>query len=299
MTACAAPRHGGQDELFDTWGYLTRSSAAVMADAEAAAGGREIVKRLIMFSGGDDSTVVAHAYRHQADALVHLNTGIGVRQTREFVRRTAAAWDLPLIERQPPEGRTYRDLVLGKVQTRSRKTGQLRVISEGFPGPTSHGIMYEYLKQTQLDAIRNELIMNPYRQRLLLITGLRRPESRRRRARPPVDVEGSLIWANPMIYWDKLDLNEYRRRNPDCPRNEVAANLHKSGECLCGSYGDPEQLAEIEYWYPEAAAQIHALEAEAKAAGIVRCRWGVRLPGQRPAAGGTLCSSCDLGQDTP
>jgi 3'-phosphoadenosine 5'-phosphosulfate sulfotransferase (PAPS reductase)/FAD synthetase len=285
------------DGLFDKWPLLLESSAEVMAEAEAAAEGREITARLLMLSGGDDSTAVAHHYRGRADAVVHLNTGIGVRQTREFVRDTVAAWGLPLIECGPRPGKTYRDLVLGNVLAARKSTGPLRPVWEGFPVASAHDIMYFYLKETPLREVCQRFITHPRKQRVMLITGLRRPESRRRRARAAVRVDDrSRIWASPMIYWDKADLNEYRRRNPDCPRNEVAANLHRSGECYCGSYSLPGDLAELEFFYPEAAAEIRALEAEAKAAGIPRCDWEAQPRG--PATrGGELCASCNVQAD--
>lgn len=282
--------------LFDTFDDLLASAEDVMRQAEEAAEGRQIVKRLLMFSGGDDSTAVAHHFRRRADALVHINTGIGIPQTRQFVRDTATAWGLPLIEKSPPPGEGYRNLVMGTVRKRSNPAETIRY--SGFPGPTAHGQMYQWLKHHQLDRIRQEIITDPRRQRLLLVTGLRRQESERRRARPPVDLDGSLIWASPMIYWSKMDLNEYRRRNPDCPRNEVAAHLHRSGECLCGAFMNPEDLDEIGFFYPEVAAEIRALEAEAAAAGIARCVWaeGSKRRDRPAAPGGPLCTSCNIQQ---
>lgn len=56
------------------------------------------VARVILFSGGDDSTVLAHMLRHSATHAAHINTGIGIEQTRQFVRDTCAQWRLPLLE---------------------------------------------------------------------------------------------------------------------------------------------------------------------------------------------------------
>ena len=46
-----------------------------------------------MFSGGHDSICAVHmaAQRPEFTAAVHINTGIGIEQTREFVRRRAGA----------------------------------------------------------------------------------------------------------------------------------------------------------------------------------------------------------------
>ena len=53
-----------------------------------------------LFSGGNDSTTFMHLMRRFIDHAVHVNTGIGIEATREFVRETCAGWNLPLIEQQ-------------------------------------------------------------------------------------------------------------------------------------------------------------------------------------------------------
>ena len=55
------------------------------------------------------------------------------------------------------------------------------------------------------------------------------------------------------------------------PRNPVVDLIHKSGECLCGAFAKPNELREIEYWYPEVGKRIRDLEAKVRAAGFP---WG-------------------------
>jgi hypothetical protein len=67
-----------------------------------------------------------------------------------------------------------------------------------------------------------------------------------------------------------------------------------SGDCLCGAYAKPGELAEVGLFYPTVAARLRALQDEAKAAGIGRCTWGA---GKQPGDGltvapGRLCSTC-------
>jgi 3'-phosphoadenosine 5'-phosphosulfate sulfotransferase (PAPS reductase)/FAD synthetase len=81
---------------------------------------RTLVGKFILYSGGNDSTVLAHMMKDRADYAVHCNTGIGIEETRQFVRDTCAGWGLELLERHPPM--SYRDLV----------------IERGFPGPAMH-----------------------------------------------------------------------------------------------------------------------------------------------------------------
>ena len=85
------------------------------------------VKVYALVSGGNDSTVVGHLAVNQGpgvDAFVHINTGIGVEQTREHVRAFAQWLETPLIEIHAPK--TYEELVM----------------EYGFPGPAAHRYMY-------------------------------------------------------------------------------------------------------------------------------------------------------------
>lgn len=165
-------------------------------------------------------------------AVAHANAGIGIEQTRQFVRDTTAAWGLPLLEKHPSPGETYADLRTGRF-----RSGQLA----------------------------------------------------------PIERKGSIVWASPILDWSKPDLNACRRASPGMPRNEVAALLHMSGECLCGAFSRPGELDEIGDWFPGVAAGIHALEQAALDAGIPsqRCRWGWGAGVEPRSRTGPLCSSCD------
>ncbi len=254
---------------------LLRESAQIyeQAVAEATRDGHRLAATVVMFSGGNDSITAAHLFRDIADYAGMCNTGIGIEETRQFVRDTCAGWGLPLIEKHPRPGRTYRDLVLGKaISTRGATKGVLPV-NIGFPGHLGHPVMYHWLKERGFQDMRNGLVAGPD-DRVIYVSGIRRPESRKRRRAKAVEREGSIVWCKPLLNWAKLDLNSYRRRYPDVPRNEVADCLGISGECLCGAHAQPGELDEVEFWYPAAAAEIRALEEEAKAAGIERCQWG-------------------------
>jgi len=237
--------------------------------------GKRLVAQCVLFSGGNDSTTLAHLFKGRATHAVHANTTIGIEQPRQFVRDTSAAWGLPLIEKVAPV--SYRELV----------------IERGFPGPAMHFKMYQRLKERCLDAARNELISNPRQERVLFIAGRRRQESKRRADVPLNERDGSVIWVSPLAFWTKPDLMTYRLMNPGIPRNQASDTLHMSGECLCGAFAHRGELDEIGYWYPEVRAEIEALEAEVSAAGHPEpfCTWG---HGQGAASKvGPMCSSCD------
>lgn len=252
--------------------------------------GRRHVATAVLFSGGNDSTVLAHLFRERATHAIHANTGIGVEATRQFVRDTCAAWGLPLIEKHPPAGSTYRELVL----------------ADGFPGPAKHWKMYQRLKERALEAAKNELVRQPQSERMVFLAGRRLSESERRTARdiPEVERRKSIVWVSPLRNWSALDLNTYRMRFPDCPRNEVADMLHMSGECLCGAFAAPGELDELASWpiAADAVADIRALERDAVAAGIPepRCQWGWGADRDRSKArSGPLCSSCEMAGQLP
>jgi 3'-phosphoadenosine 5'-phosphosulfate sulfotransferase (PAPS reductase)/FAD synthetase len=237
----------------------------------------KVAATAIMFSGGKDSTVLAHLFRDRADLAVHINTGIGIEQTREFVRATCRAWSLPLREYHPPV--PYRDLVLER----------------GFPGPAQHWKMYTRLKERCIEAAQRDLVGNPYRQRVIFLAGRRRDESTRRRNVPPHERRRSRVWVSPLVNWTARDLADYREFAGDVPTNEVSDMLHMSGECLCGAFAKPNELGEIGFWFPAVRAEIETIQREVIDAGVAEpmCYWGWGANKRRPgAAAGPLCSDC-------
>jgi 3'-phosphoadenosine 5'-phosphosulfate sulfotransferase (PAPS reductase)/FAD synthetase len=239
--------------------------------------GRTVAASAVLFSGGNDSTTLAHLFRDTATHAIHANTTIGIEQTRQFVRDTCTEWGIPLIEKVAPV--SYRDLV----------------IERGFPGPAMHFKMYQRLKERCLDAARTDLgVANSRSNVAIFIAGRRRQESKRRADVPLWERDGSVIWVSPLAFWTKLDLNTYRLMNPSIPRNPASDTLHMSGECLCGAFAHRGELDEIGHWYPEVRAEIEALEAEVRAAGHAEpfCTWG-HGQGKPAEQVGPMCTSCD------
>ncbi len=216
-----------------------------------------------MFSGGHDSVCATHvASQHPAfTAAVHINTGIGIEETREYVRDTCRDQGWSLLEyHAKDEGQDYEAMVL----------------HHGFPGPHSHTYMYNRLKER---AIRTLIRQHKSHvgQRVMLVTGVRRSESTRRMATTQTVLrEGARVWVGPLVDWTDETKHAYVDAH-DLPRNEVVANLCMSGECLCGAFAKPGELEEIAFWYPGVAAHIRALEKRAKLAGVP-CKWGERPP---------------------
>jgi 3'-phosphoadenosine 5'-phosphosulfate sulfotransferase (PAPS reductase)/FAD synthetase len=292
----------------------SRDDIMEQARAKATEGGYSIAAEVVLFSGGQDSTALAYMFHEQPDIIyAHANTGIGIEETRQFVRDTVAGWGRQLIEKYPIEKRTYRDFVLGKA-TAMPRPGSLRYNSElevqeeqqiwvGFPGPPGHSIMYRALKENAMMRVRADLLKGKKKSRVIFIAGIRQAESTRRAKRPAVSRDGNTVWASPLLDWKKTDLNTYRRLHKDMPHNEITDLIHMSGECLCGAFAHENELEELEFWAgakPGIRAvvdEIHALEKEAECAGIARCKWGfsARAKGEHPAlsTSGRMCTTCE------
>ena len=261
--------------------------------------GKTLVGVCVLYSGGNDSTTMAHLFKDKVTHAVHCNTGIGIEATRQFVRDTCVDWGIPLMEEHPPEGSTFRDLVL----------------DQGFPGPAHHYKMYQRLKERGLMSARRRLVTHSRRERVIYLAGRRRDESARRQSIPSHERRGSIVYVSPMIFWTKLDMNTYRAMAGDVPHNPVTDMLHMSGECLCGSFAHENELDEIGQWMPEVKHEIEHLEAEVLATGKFpewQCEWGwgankdaikaARKSGMSDdeitalfsrKSGGLMCSSCD------
>lgn len=216
--------------------------------------GRAVAGIVLLFSGGNDSTVLAHLMRYRATGAAHANTGVGIEATRAYVRETCAAWGLDLAERRAPN---------------ERDTYRAHVLRYGFPGRGMHHRMFQRLKERALEVVRNEVVGQaggPRRARVVFVAGRRRTESDKRATVPAVERKGSTVWVSPLVNWTKLDMNTYRLRcaaaGDPVPTNATADLVHMSGECLCGCYakqGEREMLLQA---VPEDMAMILDLEAE-------------------------------------
>lgn len=226
---------------------------------------RRLAGVVTLFSGGNDSTVLAHLMRPWSTHAAHANTGIGIEQTRQFVRDTCQEWGLLLLERTAP---------------RDEDSYRTHVLAHGFPGPGMHARMYQRLKERALEQVRRELVTNGWQERVVFLAGRRRDESERRKDVPHVERKGSVVWESPLVEWTKLDMTTYRlmHLNEDpVPVNEVSQRLHMSGECLCGSYAHPGEIDEIRFWFPAVAEYIDSLERQIEDRADIpqhRRRWG-------------------------
>lgn len=278
MSEIAEPR------LFDN-----RTPESVIADAESQHG--PFKARVCLFSGGNDSLAVAHRCRDFYDLLVWVNTGTAVPGVEEFVRE-AADWlgkPLDIYEAAPGE---YRRIVLGGEDERGVVKQPL-----GFPGPMQHTRCYVNLKERCIEAMVRTLKDGDRKARVLALTGIRRSESARRKGRADITKRGALIFANPIIDWSHSDLHRYRADH-DFIESDVAALLHRSGECNCGAYAAPGEREMLRDLWPDwFDLTIGSIEREAEAMGLPCAKWGTgrdlldKLAEEEAAE---LCSDCQL-----
>lgn len=280
--------------MLETTRLLVQSAHAIL---DAAVEAHAPSKLFAMFSGGHDSlAATAVTARHPAfTAAVHINTGIGIEQTRQFVRDTCERQGWPLIEVGPPE--TLRDRYENTV-------GYEDIVMEhGFPGPGQHPFVYQRLKERLIRALAAQERRG--KAPLLFATGIRLDESVRRfrnyaeSAAEGYFKDGGKVWASPIQDWEKvvcMDVIE----DFGLERNEVVDLLHMSGECLCGAFARPDEMQDLETWFPETAAYLHELERRAEAAGRIGCVWGrrpdpVHADQLRLLPILPLCTSCESG----
>jgi 3'-phosphoadenosine 5'-phosphosulfate sulfotransferase (PAPS reductase)/FAD synthetase len=234
-----------------------------------------------LFSGGHDSlAATALAAQHpRFTAAVHINTGVGIEETREFVRDTCQRQGWPLLEYRP-DAKTYRDLV----------------IDQGMPGgPKAHNTCFYWLKQRQIRRLVREHKQHRG-DRILLATGIRASESERRMhavLAVPVRRDGAQVWVNPILDWTAVDCGRLIH-DRGLRRNRVVDLLHRSAECLCGAMAHYSEIREIERWFPAEAATLHGYEQLAREHGHPDDMWAGRLRVSRRQPRLPLCWSCEV-----
>ena len=186
-----------------------------------------------LVSGGTDSlTALSVALEHPSfRGVLHLNTGVGVEQSREHVRQVCKDVGCPLAEycakdnvnaKGTPDPQVYEDIVL----------------EHGFPGPTKsgHGIMYARLKQRSIERFCRDHAYR-HQNKVIFITGVRSAESRRRMGFvKPINLNPSAdkryAWVAPIHDWSKGRCVEHLESRPHGIRiNPISLLLNKSGEC--------------------------------------------------------------------
>jgi 3'-phosphoadenosine 5'-phosphosulfate sulfotransferase (PAPS reductase)/FAD synthetase len=269
-----------------------------LAELNAAIVGYQPAMVVGLMSGGNDSLPACYiASLHPAfSGILHINTGIGIEDTRVFVRDLCAAkawklWEYKAMENTRADG------------TPDPMDYEKLVLKHGFPGAFGHQMMYSRLKERQLRRFKRDHGIHgrgKLKNRVMLVSGVRQQESARRARtvqKELLQIRPSELWAAPIRDWSKKDCRD-ARLYAGLPENPVAFNLHKSGECLCGAFAKKGELAELAFFYPKEAQRIKDLEVRAREAGH---NWGwesqppkkVKPPSRYPDDE-FLCTKCNL-----
>jgi hypothetical protein len=230
---------------------------------------RKPVAIFALFSGGDGSLAGTHWAMSNVPGcrVAHIDTGIGIPQSREFVQETCKreGWDLTVIRAKEDCGQDYDQIVLER----------------GFPGPPSHRFMYIQLKERAIEELvrRNKVYRSS--QKVMLLTGITHDDSVRRSGygNDVIKLNKSQLWVNHMYYMGKTWMHHYVH-DAGIPRSPVSEIFGMSGECCCGAYAEEGELAAIRLICPALADRIERLEERVWERGH-HWRWEGRPPKER------------------
>lgn len=214
-----------------------------------------------LFSGGDGSLAATHWAMANVPGcrVAHVDTGIGIAATQQFVRETCEreGWPLTVMSAKVDGRKDYDEIV--------RK--------HGFPGPATHSVMYRQLKERAI----LKLVSRTKRargQKVMFLTGICHDDSDRRSGYGGAEITfpagRSDMWVNHM-YWAGQSWTYHYLQRIGIARNPVSLELGMSGECLCGAFASKGELAIVRRVCPETAARIERLQIEAAQAGH---HWG-------------------------
>lgn len=207
-------------------------------------------------SGGYDSIVAlyfaARSSTVDLDGILHLDTGIGIPKTQEYVEEQVEALGLPCY-------------VLGDEHRYLHEQYPHLVRKFGFPGsnPIAHSQMQNNLK----DKLFKEFARNVEggASNVVFISGVRKHESDRRYqklSQDGVQEVNRILWASPLIEFTDGDIATYMDA-AGIDESFVVELLQSSGECLCGAFEHRERIIEIRQAFPEVAQKIFQLEFDA------------------------------------
>jgi 3'-phosphoadenosine 5'-phosphosulfate sulfotransferase (PAPS reductase)/FAD synthetase len=227
------------------------------------------------FSGGTDSLMTTHLLHQMRDdvAALHINTGIGMQRTRQYVRETADrhGWHFEEVHAEEDAGQSFDRLVKGDDS-----------YAGGFPGPPAHHVMYQRLKERPLD-VAHRRHKGQRGGKIMLVTGIRADESDIRAGYEDtiIDHTRGVVWVN-LIYRVTADQKQAYIDTHDLETNPVSDVYGMSGECLCGAF-DTNGCRRYElksacerFDEPETWERIRSLEKEVQ--DRFPWRWDERRP---------------------
>lgn len=252
------------------------------------------------FSGGNDSIVATHfACENYGATAIHCNTMIGIEKSRNHARRTAEKFGWDFSEKKamaygPParmkDGSAWdpEKLLPHKKWVEGETAYEEFCYNFGMPGPGMHPRMYRILKERTFDTFKREAKSGkPRSSNVMFVTGIRHDESARRAGyQKAVHKIGASVWVSPFYWSTKIDFELYRQEF-GLPRNPVTDVIGISGECLCGTFGSPQELDLLDAIEPETKAYVKGIEFVCSTIGL-HDKWATRPPKE------TSCGVLDL-----
>jgi phosphoadenosine phosphosulfate reductase len=250
----------------------------------------------LVSGGGDSDTAceVAQEFGIELSGVVHVNTGIGIEDTRRYVLDRCREWDIAFHEltsmndadnKRSDDGvsmqerqqeiedsvglelapHPYEDVDTNYYGVRRDNDDYEKLVRKmGFPGPSMHWIMYLALKHKP---IKNFVeYFHDEDDEVAFVSGVRQKESDRRAENMSDDGLsenwGECTVVSPIAEWSESDVTTYRQ-DRNLPSNPVSDILGMSGECLCGAFGSRDEFEELKKWgFSDTAKQIEQLEME-------------------------------------
>lgn len=153
-------------------------------------------------------------------------------------------------------------------------TYETMVRKYGFPGPASHRYAYINLKEKPLQKFCTRQKSRPQaREKIMLITGVRREESVRRMGTVnPIQVDGSRVWVAPLTSWTGADVRRLLEMH-SVRTNPMSEIFGFSGECWCGAFAKSRDRELLQKFAPDLDRRISDLEVDVGKRGLP-CRWG-------------------------
>ncbi len=206
----------------------------------------------VLFSGGKDSVCVADYisknYPDRFAGIVFTNTGLGAKDTRNFVVNYARKRNWKINMTWASDKERFYNIVL----------------KYGFAFPGNHSMWMGYLKMHTWYYFLHPKIKAG--EKACFISGVRKKESRARNkikkyTKTPLDFNSGLPYVKPFLYKNGEQLWDYFIKN-DLEKTPVYEWLNRSGECYCGAHAEEWDLKLMEKYDPLAFQTIKWLEKE-------------------------------------
>jgi len=207
-------------------------------------------------SGGLDSAIAADItarigpeYGFEVDAIVHINTGAGVPQSKLVAKKIADKHDIDFIEQGY---RNKSDALAIRVLNNGWPAGFV-----GSPATGGHGLEWANRKDKPMNAV---YMMFDGKQ--VWISGVRKLESKRRSGNV---ADGAIesdkprrTWVSPIVGWTDTEKREYVLEH-DIPVSEAYLILGFSAECVACSFDDKSLLTDLDLLCPELSHAIRTV----------------------------------------